>query len=57
MKTEKAMDYTSNPVNSYPFHSSQAIGNDIFFPSLISFSSANFIEAHVCPVDGIIFYG
>lgn len=51
------MDYTSNPVNSYPFHSSQAIGNDVFFPSLISFNSANFIEAHVCPVDGIIFYG
>ena len=53
---QKAMDFTSNPVNSYSFHSSQAISNDVFFPSLISFSSANFVEAHVCPVDGIIFY-
>lgn len=50
------MNYTSNPVNSYPFNSPQAIGYDVFFPGLISFSSANFIEAHVCPVDGIIFY-
>jgi len=45
---------TSNPVNSYAFHSTDACSYDVFPPGLITFGARYSIQPHVCPVHCVI---
>lgn len=52
--TKRKKAATSNPVYGDSFHSSQTIGDDVLSPCLVSLWAANFVEAHVGPIDCVI---
>lgn len=45
---------TSDPVNSDAFHPTDAGSYDVLPPGLITFGPGNSVQAHVCPVHGVI---
>lgn len=51
-----AVSLTSNPVDSNALHPANAVGHHVLPPGLVSLSPADGTEAHVHPVDCIIFW-
>lgn len=47
-------DQTCYPVDGDALHSSNAIGDHVLPPGLVSFGPADGAQAHVHPVDGVI---
>lgn len=53
-KTQGVTILTSDPVNSDAFHPADASSNDVLPPRLITFGPGYSVQAHVCPVHGVI---
>lgn len=47
-------EQTCYPVDSDALHSSDAVGDYVLPPGLVSFGPADGAQAHVHPVDGVI---